>query len=223
MAFLSEQSYKDAIDECHSYNARLCAERHERLPFLDSQTGVAQSNSYIWMEKRHRGPGLAPGQWYSYPSRRWQRKRQAHLLEDIPLFWSSPKPEAEGILKKGVIAQARSSSRAPVRTNILGKQAAQDAGANGDRPGESQVTTSGAKKQTLEFRDEDEVRVDDHEENKPKPKQGKGKAKAKGVSSNLQEKGHSRRVSFRRCRIRSLFFNSTKSQPPTSPLCSFSS
>uniref|UniRef100_A0A4X2LPE5 DPF1-3 N-terminal domain-containing protein n=1 Tax=Vombatus ursinus TaxID=29139 RepID=A0A4X2LPE5_VOMUR len=79
----AEQSYKDAIDECHSYNARLCAERHQRLPFLDSQTGVAQSNSYIWMEKQHRGPGLAPGQCYSYPSRRWQKKRQAHLLEDI--------------------------------------------------------------------------------------------------------------------------------------------
>lgn len=29
-----------------------------RLPFLDSQTGVAQSNCYIWMEKNHRGPGL---------------------------------------------------------------------------------------------------------------------------------------------------------------------
>ncbi|MEQ2181151.1 hypothetical protein GOODEAATRI_008472, partial [Goodea atripinnis] len=24
------------------------------MPFLDSQTGVAQSNCYIWMEKRHR-------------------------------------------------------------------------------------------------------------------------------------------------------------------------
>lgn len=29
-----------------------------RLPFLDSQTGVAQSNCYIWMEKNHRGPGV---------------------------------------------------------------------------------------------------------------------------------------------------------------------
>lgn len=28
-----------------------------RLPFLDSQTGVAQNNCYIWMEKTHRGPG----------------------------------------------------------------------------------------------------------------------------------------------------------------------
>ncbi|XP_027700759.1 zinc finger protein ubi-d4-like isoform X2 [Vombatus ursinus] len=188
MAFLSEQSYKDAIDECHSYNARLCAERHQRLPFLDSQTGVAQSNSYIWMEKQHRGPGLAPGQCYSYPSRRWQKKRQAHLLEDITLFLASTKPDAEGILKKkGLIAQARNSPRALVRTNILGKQ---DAGADDDRLGGSQVTTSGARKQTLEFQDEDEVWVADHEEDKPK--QGRGKAKAKGgersfKKSELQE------------------------------------
>ncbi|XP_017695441.1 PREDICTED: zinc finger protein ubi-d4-like, partial [Lepidothrix coronata] len=54
---LGEQYYRDAMEQCHSYNARLCAERSVRLPFLDSQTGVAQSNCYIWMEKRHRGPG----------------------------------------------------------------------------------------------------------------------------------------------------------------------
>lgn len=57
---LGEQYYKDAMEQCHNYNARLCAERSVRLPFLDSQTGVAQSNCYIWMEKRHRGPGEGP-------------------------------------------------------------------------------------------------------------------------------------------------------------------
>lgn len=54
---LGEEFYRDAIEHCRSYNARLCAERSMRLPFLDSQTGVAQSNCYIWMEKTHRGPG----------------------------------------------------------------------------------------------------------------------------------------------------------------------
>lgn len=58
---LGEQYYKDAMEQCHNYNARLCAERSVRLPFLDSQTGVAQSNCYIWMEKRHRGPGEGSG------------------------------------------------------------------------------------------------------------------------------------------------------------------
>ena len=54
---LGDQFYKEAIEHCRSYNSRLCAERSVRLPFLDSQTGVAQNNCYIWMEKRHRGPG----------------------------------------------------------------------------------------------------------------------------------------------------------------------
>ncbi|MEQ2158540.1 hypothetical protein GOODEAATRI_013414, partial [Goodea atripinnis] len=57
---LGEQYYRDALEQCHNYNARLCAERSVRMPFLDSQTGVAQSNCYIWMEKRHRGPGDSP-------------------------------------------------------------------------------------------------------------------------------------------------------------------
>ncbi|ETE64224.1 hypothetical protein L345_10008, partial [Ophiophagus hannah] len=55
-AHLGDQFYKEAIEHCRSYNSRLCAERSVRLPFLDSQTGVAQNNCYIWMEKRHRGP-----------------------------------------------------------------------------------------------------------------------------------------------------------------------
>ncbi|KAF3818211.1 hypothetical protein GH733_012519 [Mirounga leonina] len=53
---LGEDFYREAIEHCRSYNARLCAERSLRLPFLDSQTGVAQNNCYIWMEKTHRGP-----------------------------------------------------------------------------------------------------------------------------------------------------------------------
>uniref|UniRef100_A0A7N4UYC5 DPF1-3 N-terminal domain-containing protein n=1 Tax=Sarcophilus harrisii TaxID=9305 RepID=A0A7N4UYC5_SARHA len=90
MALLSERHYREAIEECHSYNARLCAERHQRLPFLDAQTGVAQTDSSIWMEKHHRGPGRAPGQWYSYPARRWQKKRQAYLLDDPLLSFPGP-------------------------------------------------------------------------------------------------------------------------------------
>uniref|UniRef100_A0A3B4XU51 D4, zinc and double PHD fingers family 2, like n=1 Tax=Seriola lalandi dorsalis TaxID=1841481 RepID=A0A3B4XU51_SERLL len=79
---LGEQYYRDAMEQCHSYNARLCAERSILMPFLDSQTGVAQSNCYIWMEKRHRSAGVAPGQLYTYPARRWRKKRRSHPPED---------------------------------------------------------------------------------------------------------------------------------------------
>ncbi|CAL8300102.1 unnamed protein product [Boreogadus saida] len=80
--WLGDQFYKDAIEQCRSYNARLCAERSVRLPFLDSQTGVAQNNCYIWMERHQRSPGVAAGQMYTYPARCWRKKRRLHTATD---------------------------------------------------------------------------------------------------------------------------------------------
>uniref|UniRef100_A0A8C6TXR8 DPF1-3 N-terminal domain-containing protein n=1 Tax=Neogobius melanostomus TaxID=47308 RepID=A0A8C6TXR8_9GOBI len=82
---LGDQFYKDAIEQCRSYNARLCAERSVRLPFLDSQTGVAQNNCYIWMERHHRSPGVAAGQMYTYPARCWRKKRRFNNSTDSRL------------------------------------------------------------------------------------------------------------------------------------------
>ncbi|XP_020485729.1 zinc finger protein DPF3 isoform X2 [Labrus bergylta] len=79
---LGDQFYKEAIEQCRSYNARLCAERSVRLPFLDSQTGVAQNNCYIWMERHHRSPGVGAGQMYTYPARCWRKKRRLHNTTD---------------------------------------------------------------------------------------------------------------------------------------------
>ncbi|XP_006871612.1 PREDICTED: zinc finger protein neuro-d4 [Chrysochloris asiatica] len=99
---LGEDFYREAIEHCRSYNARLCAERSLRLPFLDSQTGVAQNNCYIWMEKTHRGPGLAPGQIYTYPARCWRKKRRLNILEDPRLRPCEYKIDCEAPLKKEV-------------------------------------------------------------------------------------------------------------------------
>ncbi|KAG6926308.1 double PHD fingers 1 [Chelydra serpentina] len=97
---LGEEFYREAIEHCRTYNARLCAERSLRLPFLDSQTGVAQGNCYIWMEKTHRGPGLAPGQIYTYPARCWRKKRRLNILEDPRLRPCEFKIDCEAPLKK---------------------------------------------------------------------------------------------------------------------------
>uniref|UniRef100_A0A8C5BCM1 PHD-type domain-containing protein n=2 Tax=Gadus morhua TaxID=8049 RepID=A0A8C5BCM1_GADMO len=105
------QYYKDAMEQCHSYNARLCAERSILMPFLDSQTGVAQSNCYIWMEKRHRSAGLAPGQLYTYPARRWRKKRRAHPPEDPRLAFPPLKAaDIELGLKRDTLGAADGSS-----------------------------------------------------------------------------------------------------------------
>uniref|UniRef100_A0A4X1UUS7 Double PHD fingers 2 n=2 Tax=Suina TaxID=35497 RepID=A0A4X1UUS7_PIG len=152
---LGEQYYKDAMEQCHNYNARLCAERSVRLPFLDSQTGVAQSNCYIWMEKRHRGPGLASGQLYSYPARRWRKKRRAHPPEDPRLSFPSIKPDTDQTLKKeGLISQDGSSLEALLRTDPMEKRGAPDPRVDDDSLGEFPVTNSRARKDQLLFCDD---------------------------------------------------------------------
>lgn len=55
---LNEQFYREAVDNVASYNSRLCSERRLRLPFLDSQTGVAQNHSNLFIPYRYRNPGL---------------------------------------------------------------------------------------------------------------------------------------------------------------------
>ncbi|XP_068922372.1 zinc finger protein ubi-d4 isoform X1 [Petaurus breviceps papuanus] len=181
---LGEQYYRDAMEQCHNYNARLCAERSVRLPFLDSQTGVAQSNCYIWMEKRHRGPGLASGQLYSYPARRWRKKRRAHPPEDPRLTFPSIKPDTDQTLKKeGLISQDGSSLEALLRTDPLEKRGAPNPQADDDSLGEFPVTNSRARKRILEPEDFlDDLDDEDYEEDTPK-RRGKGKAKGKGVSN----------------------------------------
>lgn len=38
------------------FNKQLQTERKSRIPFLDTQTGIAQSNAMIWQHRSHRAP-----------------------------------------------------------------------------------------------------------------------------------------------------------------------
>lgn len=53
-----ENLFKDAIEHTANLNMRMGIERKLRLPFLDSQTGVAQSHTSLWHPYRDRQPGL---------------------------------------------------------------------------------------------------------------------------------------------------------------------
>ncbi|XP_016149970.1 zinc finger protein DPF3 isoform X3 [Sinocyclocheilus grahami] len=120
---LGDQFYREAIEHCRSYNARLCAERSVRMPFLDSQTGVAQNNCYIWMEKRHRGPGLAAGQMYTYPARCWRKKRRLHPPLDPQLRLCELRLEAELMAKREAPATEATALEALLRGDgILDKR-----------------------------------------------------------------------------------------------------
>ncbi|XP_069494712.1 zinc finger protein DPF3 isoform X2 [Ambystoma mexicanum] len=164
---LGDQFYKEAIEHCRSYNARLCAERSVRLPFLDSQTGVAQNNCYIWMEKRHRGPGLAPGQLYTYPARCWRKKRRLHPPEDTRLMMLEIKSEADLALKKDGVLSEGTTLEALLRGEGLEKKDSRD-------------EESLLEIQRVLENDEngDELRDEDDDiEDMPKRKRGRGRAR----------------------------------------------
>jgi zinc finger protein ubi-d4 len=40
--FFNDAAYKEIIENSETFNTRLCIERRLRIPFLDSQTRVAQ-------------------------------------------------------------------------------------------------------------------------------------------------------------------------------------
>ncbi|XP_073988570.1 double PHD fingers d4 isoform X6 [Rhodnius prolixus] len=80
-SYMADVSYREAIENSANYNTRLCIERRLRMPFLDSQTGVAQNHSNLFMSSRERIPGLQFGQVYTYPSKRWRKKRRQYLMQ----------------------------------------------------------------------------------------------------------------------------------------------
>ncbi|KAJ8970618.1 hypothetical protein NQ314_001153 [Rhamnusium bicolor] len=85
-SFLNDTAYKEALENSVNYNSRLCLERKLRLPFIDTQTGVAQNHSALYMNKRQRIPGLLQGQIYSYPRQRWRKKRRQYLTMNSRAF-----------------------------------------------------------------------------------------------------------------------------------------
>ncbi|XP_049897255.1 zinc finger protein ubi-d4 isoform X1 [Epinephelus moara] len=190
---LGEQYYRDAMEQCHNYNARLCAERSVRMPFLDSQTGVAQSNCYIWMEKRHRGPGMAPGQLYTYPSRRWRKKRRSHSHEDPRLIFPPLKSEVDVGLKKDAVLSADGSSlEALLKGESVEKRTTTELRGSEEDSNTSDYTgglnpAARIRKRILEPDDFlDDLDDEDYEEDTPK-RRGKGKGKGRGVAGNRKK------------------------------------
>ncbi|XP_008213528.1 zinc finger protein DPF3 isoform X5 [Nasonia vitripennis] len=96
-SFFNDSAYREAIENSSTYNSRLCRERRLRMPFLDSQTGVAQNHSALFMSARERLPGLQHGQIYTYPSKRWRKKRRQYLMH-----YFHPKRVIRGDVEDGV-------------------------------------------------------------------------------------------------------------------------
>lgn len=76
-------NYLDILQDTKSFNNFLFSERKLRLPFIDTHTGIAQSDSSLWRSGNERQSMNQPsntGTLYSYPAIRWQKRRREYLL-----------------------------------------------------------------------------------------------------------------------------------------------
>ncbi|XP_057211718.1 zinc finger protein ubi-d4 isoform X4 [Triplophysa rosa] len=196
------------MEQCHNYNARLCAERSVRMPYLDSQTGVAQSNCYFWMEKRHRGPGGTHSSvvWLQVNCTHTQHaagERRGELSLQRTLSWLSlllsPLPmdvnvgvcvsELDLGLKKEVFSSDGSSLEALLKGEPIDKRSGLELRSGEEESSSTEYSTGGlnptarVRKRILEPDDFlDDLDDEDYEEDTPK-RRGKGKGKGRGVSS----------------------------------------
>merc|ERR1711936_963990 len=91
--FFADSSYKEYLESAVSFNRKLNEERKMRLPYIDSQTGVAQRHYNSERLKRERMPGRKMGQIYTYPQKHWRKKTYQYLK-----YFMQPKrfdPESE--------------------------------------------------------------------------------------------------------------------------------
>lgn len=94
--FVTGSSYRDVIESSAQYNTGIVSERRARQPYLDTLTGVAQSDCFLWMQRTDRMPGQSHGQLYSYPAKRWKKKRRQYLMNET--FYSNRRNrEAESV------------------------------------------------------------------------------------------------------------------------------
>ena len=76
--FICTGEYKKMATSLQSFSRKLNEERKMRGPYIDSQTGVAQKH-YPRHSARERMPGVLEGQVYSYPQKRWHKKKYQYL------------------------------------------------------------------------------------------------------------------------------------------------
>lgn len=84
-----EEKYKDYsefVKSAKNYNTTLFNERRLRLPFIDSQTGIAQMDCSLWRAENERqclytNHKTNGGSLFSYPVVRWQKRRKEYVMK----------------------------------------------------------------------------------------------------------------------------------------------
>ena len=71
------------MEASSKFNKRLCSERKMRIPFIDSQTRVAQTNCMMWLYEYQRitkDCKKSTAHVYEYPCKKWYKHRR-HLFD----------------------------------------------------------------------------------------------------------------------------------------------
>ncbi|XP_034235372.1 zinc finger protein ubi-d4 B-like [Thrips palmi] len=125
-SFLNDSQYRETVESSVNYNTRLCIERRLRMPFLDSQTGVAQNHSNLFMAARHRLPGFLQGQIYTYPSKRWRKKRRQYLSSFLQPRRGTVMPPKEAGDEAGEHFHTISTVENPAAVSVGNDEASKD-------------------------------------------------------------------------------------------------
>ena len=75
----NDKIYEEALEASSKFNKQLGSDRKLRIPFIDSQTRVAQSNCLLWYAEYQRSTGTRSGQLVSYPVKKWYKKQRRFL------------------------------------------------------------------------------------------------------------------------------------------------
>ena len=83
----TDKVYQEALEAASKFNKRLFLDRKTRIPFIDSQTRVAQSNCLLWYFEYQREEGIRQSeQIYSYPLKSWIKKRRLNYDLDSTML-----------------------------------------------------------------------------------------------------------------------------------------
>lgn len=109
--------YREAVEGAVNYNSQLIKDRSKRLPYVDVQTGIAQITSPLLRSRLERQRGVAPGQLFSYPPRRWRREaKPLPILKKDPFLETSSRqasPATSGLIQT---VEGKRSSRLATMT-----------------------------------------------------------------------------------------------------------
>lgn len=76
--------YREAIENCRTWNAQMGHGRRERLPFFDDHTQVHQNKCGLYVSEDRRRSGSGPTV-IRYPGRKWKRSDPKPMLFEDPI------------------------------------------------------------------------------------------------------------------------------------------